>query len=120
MVLQDENLLKVSCESPLYVNQEDKDVLMDAIKRDSAFLASHHMMDYSLLAGICEDNNTLVVGIIDYIRTFTWDKKIENYVKAFKSSGVFGGPVKTPTVVKPDLYNVRFTEAMNRYFSVVQ
>ena len=77
MVLLDENLLRVSCESPLYVNQQDKDVLNEAIKRDAGFLASHQMMDYSLLAGICDADNKLVVGIIDYIRTFTWDKKLE-------------------------------------------
>ena len=76
-VLLDENLLRVSCESPLYINQEDKEVLNEAIKRDTAFLASHQMMDYSLLAGICKEQNELVVGIIDYIRTFTWDKKLE-------------------------------------------
>jgi 1-phosphatidylinositol-3-phosphate 5-kinase len=52
-------------------------VLNEAVKRDTAFLASHHMMDYSLLAGICDKDNKLVVGIIDYIRTFTWDKKLE-------------------------------------------
>jgi len=40
-------------------------------------------------------------------------------VKSVKSSGVFGGPAKTPTVIKPDIYKVRFTEAMNRYFSSV-
>ena len=77
MVLLDENLLRVSCEEPLYVSKEDKDALNEAIKRDAAFLASHHMMDYSLLAGICGEDNSLVVGIIDYIRTFTWDKKLE-------------------------------------------
>ena len=77
MVLLDENLLRVSCESPLYVNQQDKDILNEAIKRDAGFLASHQMMDYSLLAGICDNDNKLVVGIIDYIRTFTWDKKLE-------------------------------------------
>ena len=73
----DENFLQVSCEKPLYVNQQDKDILNAAIKRDASFLASHHMMDYSLLVGICNEENALVVGIIDYIRTFTWDKKLE-------------------------------------------
>ena len=146
---------------------------MDAIKRDTAFLATHHMMDYSLLAGICRNSGELVVGIIDYIRTFTWDKKLETWVsfyeckviiliselwsqcfcvipvgcfvcwfsqaiktswhtpkvdltqyvtfffllkgiltsfltfrlvKSVKSSGVFGGPAKTPTVINPEFY----------------
>ena len=76
-VLLDENLLRVSCERPLYVNEADKNCLNQAIKRDATFLASHRMMDYSLLVGICDENSVLVVGIINYIRTFTWDKKLE-------------------------------------------
>jgi len=118
-VLLDENLLRISCESPLYIGQEDKEALNDAVRRDTAFLASHQMMDYSLLAGICSKKGELVVGIIDYIRTFTWDKKLETLVKSVKSSGVFGGQAKTPTVINPDLYKMRFTDAMNRYFSMV-
>ena len=76
-VLLDENLLRVSCERPLYVSEEDKNTLNEAIRRDATFLAGHRMMDYSLLVGICDDNSLLVLGIIDYIRTFTWDKKLE-------------------------------------------
>ena len=118
-VLLDENLIRVSCESPLYIGRADKEVLNEAVQRDTAFLAKHEMMDYSLLAGICHTNNELVVGIIDYIRTFTWDKKLETLVKSVKSSGVFGGQAKTPTVIKPDIYRQRFTDAMSRYFSSV-
>ena len=40
-------------------------------------------------------------------------------VKSVKSSGVFGGQAKTPTVINPDLYQMRFSDAMNRYFSAV-
>ena len=36
-----------------YFMNRDKALLVDTIKRDTAFLALHHMMDYSLLAGIC-------------------------------------------------------------------
>jgi len=118
-VLLDENLVRASCESPLYINSSDKDLLVQAIKRDTAFLALHHMMDYSLLAGICRTSGELVVGIIDYIRTFTWDKKLETLVKSVKSSGVFGGPAKTPTVINPEFYRKRFTDAMDSYFLLV-
>ena len=57
-------------EWPLFVNMADKNSLYRVIKMDVTFLASHRMMDYSLLVGI-------VIGIIDYIRTFSWDKKLE-------------------------------------------
>ena len=52
----------------------------------------------------------------DFIRTFTWDKKLEMYVKA---SGILGGQGRMPTVVSPELYRTRFTEAMHRYFLMV-
>jgi len=65
------------CKRPLYVTEADKNSLNQAIKRDATFLASHRMMDYSLLVGICDEKSVLVVGIIDYIRAFTQDKKLE-------------------------------------------
>ena len=46
-------------------------VLGKAIAHDTEFLAAKDVMDYSLLVGV-DDKQELVVGIIDYIRTFTW------------------------------------------------
>ena len=54
-------------------------------------------------------------GIIDYIRTFTWDKKLETLVK----STVLGSGQGPPTVVSPEVYRNRFLEAMDRYFLLV-
>jgi 1-phosphatidylinositol-3-phosphate 5-kinase len=92
-------------------------------------------MDYSLLVGIDEEKQELVVGIVgkneqksnlldsitdwyflDFIRTFTWDKKLESWVK---DSGIFGGGGKEPTIVSPRQYRIRFREAMDRYFLMV-
>jgi hypothetical protein len=40
---------------------------------DSAlFLASLNVMDYSLVVGVDSERKELVVGVVDYIRTFTW------------------------------------------------
>ncbi|XP_078330913.1 1-phosphatidylinositol 3-phosphate 5-kinase-like isoform X6 [Crassostrea virginica] len=108
LVLLDENLLKLSVDSPLYVYPHSKTVLNRAIEKDSKFLATNFVMDYSLLVGVDEARKELVIGIIDYIRTFTWDKKLETLIKAR------GG--KQPTVVSPDIYRTRFLEAMDRYF----
>lgn len=113
IVLLDENLLKMTCDSPLYIHPHSKTVLMQAINSDTQFLSSQSVMDYSLLVGLDKDKNELVVGIIDYIRTFTWDKKLETMVK---SSGILGGQGKLPTVVSPVLYRARFIAAMHRYF----
>jgi 1-phosphatidylinositol-3-phosphate 5-kinase len=47
---------------------------------------------------------------IDYVRTFTWDKKLETYIKTIGSQG------KMPTIVSPDVYRTRFINAIERYF----
>lgn len=73
-------------------------------------------------------NNELVVGIVgkhtilettksshfgvDYIRTYTWDKKLESWVKEW-------GAGKEPTIVTPKQYRQRFISAMERYFPLV-
>ena len=56
----------------------------------------------------------LFIGIIiiDYVRTFTLDKRLEMYVKKTAGRGL-------PTIVDPELYRKRFCEAMERYFTVV-
>ncbi|GKD26299.1 hypothetical protein Tco_1232513 [Tanacetum coccineum] len=40
------------------------------------------VMDYSLLVGVDEQNHELVLGIIDFMRQYTWDKHLEAWVKA--------------------------------------
>lgn len=67
-------------------------------------------MDYSLLVGL--DENYLIVGIIDYIRKFTIDKRIESYLKQVVDQ-------RLPTIVSPKIYKSRFIEAMDRYFLAV-
>lgn len=36
------------------------------------FLSNLNVMDYSLVVGVDSDKHELVVGIVDYVRTFTW------------------------------------------------
>ena len=83
---------------------------------DTLFLSKLNVMDYSLLVGIDEEKHELVVGIVDFIRTFTWDKKLESWVK---ETGFLGGGGKEPTIVSPRQYKARFREAMERYFLMV-
>ncbi|KAM4025300.1 1-phosphatidylinositol 3-phosphate 5-kinase isoform 2-T3 [Anomaloglossus baeobatrachus] len=116
LVLLDENLLKMVQDNPLYIRSHCKSVLRASIHSDSHFLSSHLIIDYSLLVGRDDTSDELVVGIIDYIRTFTWDKKLEMVVK---STGILGGQGKMPTVVSPELYRTRFCEAMDKYFLMV-
>ena len=51
----------------------------------------------------------------DYIRTYTWDKKLESWVK---ESAFLGGRGE-PTIVTPKQYRQRFISAMERYFPLV-
>ncbi|XP_023318163.1 1-phosphatidylinositol 3-phosphate 5-kinase isoform X2 [Trichogramma pretiosum] len=113
LVLLDENLLNMSCDSPLYIRPHAKAVLNKAIEEDTKFLADNCVMDYSLLVGLEPNSDELVIGIIDYLRTFTWDKKIETMVK---KSGILGGQGKLPTIVSPVEYRSRFITAMHKYF----
>lgn len=74
-------------------------------------------MDYSLLVGVDEKRHELVMGIIDFMRQYTWDKHLETWVKA---SGILGGPKNvSPTVISPKQYKKRFRKAMSAYFLVV-
>ena len=109
LVLLDENFLKRICDNPLYIRPQAKVFLDAALKADTQFLASVSVMDYSLLIGIedTKDSQEIVVGIIDYIRTFTWDKRLEMVVK---SSGLLGGQGKLPTIVSPESYQKRFVK----------
>ncbi|XP_023806774.1 1-phosphatidylinositol 3-phosphate 5-kinase isoform X3 [Oryzias latipes] len=116
VVLLDENLLKLIHDHPLYIRSHCKAILRAAIHSDAHFLSSHLIIDYSLLVGRDDATDQLVVGIIDYIRTFTWDKRLEMVVK---STGILGGQGKMPTVVSPELYRARFCEAMDKYFLMV-
>lgn len=54
----------MSWSKPLYVLSHSKLVLRDAILRDALFLESNSVMDYSLLVGLDNKQNVLVLGII--------------------------------------------------------
>ncbi|XP_039755521.1 putative 1-phosphatidylinositol 3-phosphate 5-kinase isoform X2 [Pararge aegeria] len=106
-VLVDENLLRLRWEQQLHIGGKGARALWAGVERDTRFLADNAVMDYSLLLGI--RGRTLVLGIIDYIRTFTWDKKLEHLVKKNLGSG-------QPTVVSPEQYKRRFCNACRKYF----
>lgn len=115
-VLLDENMVEYIYESPLFVREHAKKLLRTSLYNDTLFLAKMNVMDYSLVIGIDSEEKVLVVGIIDIIRTFTWDKKLESWVK---ERGLVGGGSKEPTVVTPRQYKNRFREAMERYILMV-
>ncbi|KAL8857225.1 MAG: hypothetical protein Q9178_006150 [Gyalolechia marmorata] len=107
-VLLDENMVEFIYESPLFCREHSKKLLRASVWNDTLFLSRQNVMDYSLMIAIDENRKELVVGIIDCIRTYTWDKKLEFW---FKDRG---GRTR-PTVTSPRDYKNRFREAMGRY-----
>lgn len=113
LVLLDENLLKDLWNNQLYVHPHSKTALSIAISNDSHFLSGQLVMDYSLLVGVDEERQELVLGIVDYMRTYTLDKKLESWVKIVAVPGAH-----LPTVISPEMYCSRFSEAIDTYFPV--
>ncbi|KAJ4974799.1 hypothetical protein NE237_007973 [Protea cynaroides] len=113
-VLLDMNLLEALHTEPIFLGSRTKRILERAIWNDTSFLASVDVMDYSLLVGVDEERKELVLGIIDFVRQYTWDKHLETWVKA---TGILGGPKNaSPTVISPKQYKKRFRKAMSTYF----
>lgn len=113
-VLLDENMIEYIYESPVFVKEHLKKLLRGSLFNDTSFLSAMDVMDYSLIIGIDDSSKKLYVGIIDWLRTFTWDKKVENWVKGNNLIGG-GKKGKDPTIVTPKQYRTRFREAMERY-----
>ena len=113
-VLLDENMVEYIYESPLFVREHSKRLLRASVWNDTLFLARQDVMDYSLMVAVDEGRRELVVGMIDCIRTYTWDKRVEYWIK---DRGFAGGGRNKPTVTSPKEYKSRFREAMARYVS---
>ncbi|KAL7001012.1 1-phosphatidylinositol-3-phosphate 5-kinase [Sarracenia purpurea var. burkii] len=116
-VLLDMNLLETLRTKPIFLGSKAKRSLERAVWNDTSFLASVDVMDYSLLVGVDDERKELVIGIIDFMRQYTWDKHLETWVK---TSGILGGPKNaSPTIVSPKQYKKRFRKAMTTYFLTV-
>ncbi|KAG0269558.1 1-phosphatidylinositol-3-phosphate 5-kinase [Actinomortierella ambigua] len=111
-VFLDENFIRFMSESPFFIREHAKMQLSESLANDSLFLQRFNIMDYSLLVAVDDDKQELIVGIVDFIRPFTWDKKLESWVKDAVGS-------KEPTIVSPAQYRKRFRAAMNRHLDMV-
>ncbi|CAE6450888.1 unnamed protein product [Rhizoctonia solani] len=115
-VLLDENLVQASHTEPYYLREHAKRILRTAILNDTQFLTDANVMDYSMVVGVDNVKNELVIGIVDFIRTYTWDKRFENLVKETLGSANKG---EGPTIVTPKWYKERFRAAMEQYFPLL-
>lgn len=112
-VLLDGNFCEMTRTNPIFVHKDSLLRLQASLHNDTSFLASNNVMDYSLAIGIDEESQELYVGIIDYLRTYSWDKRLETLVKELG-----GSSKEAPTIITPSLYKARFRRAMARYFMV--
>jgi 1-phosphatidylinositol-3-phosphate 5-kinase len=106
-VLLDENLVETIFESPLFVRENSRKYLQASVFNDTLWLCKQNVMDYSLMAGFDDGAKELVVGIIDCIRTYTWDKKLESWIKDRGKN--------KPTITSPKDYRNRFRVSMMQY-----
>ncbi|OAG06796.1 uncharacterized protein CC84DRAFT_1142851 [Paraphaeosphaeria sporulosa] len=107
-VLLDENLVDIIySETPIFVREHTKKLLKASVWNDTLFLSQNNVMDYSLMAGFDDANHEIIVGIIDCIRTYTWDKKLESWIKDRGKN--------KPTITSPRDYRNRFRSAMDKY-----
>ncbi|KAL0323381.1 UNVERIFIED_CONTAM: putative 1-phosphatidylinositol-3-phosphate 5-kinase FAB1D [Sesamum angustifolium] len=111
-VLLDQNFVNDMNVSPLYVSRKSKRNLQRAIYNDTNFLNSINVMDYSLLVGVDAQRRELACGIIDYLRQYTWDKQLENWVK----SSLVVPKNQLPTIISPKEYKKRFRKFINTHF----
>ncbi|PBK68105.1 hypothetical protein ARMSODRAFT_1085713 [Armillaria solidipes] len=99
----------------ILVDPRSKKMLREAIQRDAEFLTKGNIMDYSLLVGIGEGpERLLVVGLVDTIGSYTFAKTIES--KAKQNLNLPGREKGEVTVIPPKEYEERFVKAVDRYF----
>ena len=110
--LLDLNLWEYTHGLPIPVHESSHSRLRMQLHNDSYFLCNLEVIDYSLLVGFDHSNGELLVGVIDYLRQYTWDKRLET---GMKSMGRIAGQAM-PTIVNPAVYKQRFREAMEEYF----
>ena len=128
-VLLDTNFLDDFNGEPLFFDINVFQILQNALKNDSQFFKEQDVVDYSLLIIFEVDNNNISnnnnkneikeeknyklirLGIIDYLRKYTWDKQLESYSKKFING------FNNPTIINPESYSQRFMEKIQRYFA---
>ena len=121
-ILLDTNFLEDTDGEPLFFDFDNYKILKNALINDCNFLKKEEIIDYSLLIifeiSDKKEKNELEIkkirmGIIDYLRKYTWDKQIESYGKK-----IIHGFSK-PTIINPEKYCERFIKKFKRYFACV-
>ena len=129
-VLPDTNFKEDFNGEPITLERNMAELLKAAVHNDSLVLSKMNVVDYSLLLIIDmnphlsgtkdkyspHDNSnqncikSIRVGIIDYVRKYTWDKQLEHVGK------IIINRLQVPTIVNPVNYRERFKEAIDNFF----
>eukprot|EP00931_Biecheleriopsis_adriatica_P074690 TRINITY_DN48697_c0_g1_i1.p1 TRINITY_DN48697_c0_g1~~TRINITY_DN48697_c0_g1_i1.p1 ORF type:complete len:1993 (+),score=289.05 TRINITY_DN48697_c0_g1_i1:23-5980(+) len=129
-VLWDQNFREWTEGKPLCMVASDLRYVEAAVFNDTQLLSKQCLMDYSLLLAAVPAETSdsvsqsaergspeiqapgrLCLGIIDYLRPYTWDKQVETAWKSLAQNSS-----DQPTVIEPDNYAGRFLRAMSTYF----
>ncbi|CAD8163062.1 unnamed protein product [Paramecium pentaurelia] len=109
-VLLDTNFIIDRNAEPILIQNECYIYNDKAFQSDCKFLLRKQIVDYSLLLIINNKQKKIKMGIIDYLRFYTWDKETERLLKFVLKGG------KVPTIINPHDYKQRFLTAIGRYF----
>ena len=109
----DTNYEQSSLDNRVIFDFEEKQKFMRQINQDAHFLASHNIMDYSLVCVLCRSELVVRIGIVDIFRPYTLDKALETWVKKTR---IYSEHNIDPTIISPDNYCERFVKALDKYF----
>uniref|UniRef100_A0A3B0N3R4 Phosphatidylinositol-4-phosphate 5-Kinase, putative n=1 Tax=Theileria annulata TaxID=5874 RepID=A0A3B0N3R4_THEAN len=109
-VLLDQNFKIYTKGCPIQLNEESINIINNILKNDLEFLSSINIVDYSLLLRILPTLSIITIGLIDFLRPYTWDKQIETVGKRLANIG------QAPTIVSPNEYKTRFFNFIQKTF----
>ena len=85
--LFDSEWIEDQSRTPYLLHPHAKRILQEAISSDTRYLSHESVMDYSLLLGLDEGKNEVVVGIVDAIGSYNLFKTIESRGKMALNRG---------------------------------
>lgn len=104
-VLPDLNFKEDFKASPIPIDAKVYNVFKRAIENDTLMLSNINVVDYSLLVVFTEER-LFKIGILDYMRKYTWDKQLEHIGKSIMNK------FENPTIVNPEDYRKRFMKEL--------
>lgn len=113
LVLLDQNFKEYTGGCPIQLEKNTIIHIKKNILRDLQFLSSINIVDYSLLLHIFPQHGIITLGLIDFLRPYTWDKQIETIGK--KLANIRTG--QEPTIISPNEYKIRFLQFIDKIFS---